>query len=257
MAGSFRAPLAKVFQLIERQIVAGEMQQRVKQHRAVTGRQQKSDRDSPTSDSAGCVAESESTAHRPSAPRPAASRDDPIQPFARRRAKRANCVDAKLIEVGSWCDVFLLHWCAHFNQARALRTRFATLTIDLTFSDSVNHCNSPPPSDSAPPTTTRADSLDNSTTRVRVRRGLTAKHHSHRAGCADHQCDLVFRTTTGADVVRSAIADDRDESRFRQCGPARCERFESRAPVCVLISGSVSARDAEIANKSQSQSHAR
>ena len=41
MAGSFRSKLAKVFDLVERQIVAGQMQQRIKQHRAVAGRKQK------------------------------------------------------------------------------------------------------------------------------------------------------------------------------------------------------------------------
>jgi hypothetical protein len=31
------------------------------------------------------------------------------------KRKRPDCVDAKLIEVGSGCYVFLLHWCAHFT----------------------------------------------------------------------------------------------------------------------------------------------
>ena len=39
MTGRFRPPLAKVFQLVERQVVTGQMQQRVDQHRTVTRRQ--------------------------------------------------------------------------------------------------------------------------------------------------------------------------------------------------------------------------
>ncbi len=41
MTGRLRAPLPEVFQFIERKIVAGQVQQRVDQHRTVAGREQK------------------------------------------------------------------------------------------------------------------------------------------------------------------------------------------------------------------------
>ena len=96
-------------------IVTGEMQQRIKQHRTVTGRQQKAIAIFPLWILRIVSHESASTAHRPSAPRPAANPDGPIRLLYRIERKRANCVDAKLIEVGSRCGVFLLHWCAHFT----------------------------------------------------------------------------------------------------------------------------------------------
>src|SRR6185503_16556431 len=41
MTGRFRTPLAKVFQFVERQVVAGQMQQRIEQHRSMARRKQK------------------------------------------------------------------------------------------------------------------------------------------------------------------------------------------------------------------------
>src|SRR5436190_13935547 len=42
MAGSFRTPLPEVLKFFHWQVVAGQMKQRVEQHRTVAGRQQKS-----------------------------------------------------------------------------------------------------------------------------------------------------------------------------------------------------------------------
>jgi len=42
MAWGLAAPLAETFEFVERQVVAGEMQQAVEQHRAMPGRQHKS-----------------------------------------------------------------------------------------------------------------------------------------------------------------------------------------------------------------------
>ena len=86
--GRLAVQLAEVLQLVDRQVVAGQVQQRVQQHRAVAVRQHEAVAIGPVRIAPGCGADAGATARPRSRPCPSACRDGPISP-ARPRPWRA------------------------------------------------------------------------------------------------------------------------------------------------------------------------
>ena len=84
MPRRLRVQLPEALQLVHRQVVAGEMQQRVEQHRAVAVRDDEAIAVRPLSGSPGCARDGGSTARPRFRPCPSACRDGRISPPLRR-----------------------------------------------------------------------------------------------------------------------------------------------------------------------------
>ena len=112
MSGSLRSPLTKILNLIEREIVSSQVQQRIEQHAAMTRGQQKPIAVFPFG-IARVVAHElrpQHIGHRRSAQRQ--TRMTRVRFLDRVERQCANRVNAKLIEFGIGVS-FLLHACAH------------------------------------------------------------------------------------------------------------------------------------------------
>ena len=81
------APLAERLEVVERQVVAGQVQQAVEQRAAVAGRQDEAVAVGPVRIARDCASGSAARARRPSAPRPAAGPGGRSWPSAPRRSR--------------------------------------------------------------------------------------------------------------------------------------------------------------------------
>ena len=110
VTGRPRAPLAEPLELVERQVVAGQVEQRVEEHRGVAGAQDEPVAVRPVGSGRGVTQEPRPQRRRPSARRPSARRDGPSWPSARRRSTGSGWCRWRGGRAGRWRSSSQVGW---------------------------------------------------------------------------------------------------------------------------------------------------